>query len=240
MEWPANIAPVNVEVDGKQVPLGDHQLIKDSPDFGHLAKRAFDMHTEMGRRIPVTAKTDEERATWRKEHLPKLHAAGIIEAPPATPEAYEIKRPANIPANMPWSDELAKEFGKTLHELGIPKSAVPKLLELHGKAVSGTMPALKTNYDTTMAALRAEHKDKCDERFELGGRLANMILKTDEEKKFVEDTGLADHPVFLSILMRLAPLVQTDSSFMADVNRGSAGGGEIAGDEVRERGDADA
>jgi len=232
MPWPDDVANVTVEVEGKQVPLKDHQLVKDSPDIGHFARRAFDMHTEMGRRIPINVKNDDEKVAWRKEHLPKLHAAGIIEAPPAKPEDYGITRPATLAKDVPWSDTLAKELATTLHELGIPKSAVPKLMALHERAVSGAMPVLKTNYDTAMAKLKEEHKDKFDERFELAGRLANTILSEDD-KQFIDDTGLADHPRFLSILMKLAPLAQSDSSFIAEMNRGG-GSGEMTGDQVRE------
>lgn len=235
MAWPDDIPQaLTIEQDGKQVPLRDHPLIKESPDAGHFAKRAYDMHTEMGRRIPVTAKTDEEKAAWKKDHLPKLYSAGILEAPPEKPEGYELKKPENLPEGLTWSDENAANLAKTLHKYGIPKSAVPELMDLHTKALLGIGESLKTNYETTMAALKTEHGDKFDERVEDTKRLTAMIFKTPEETAFVERTGLADHPVFMSILMRLAPLVRSDSSFVADMNRGGGGGGELTGDQVRE------
>jgi len=236
MPWGDSIPEtVTVEQDGRQVPLRGLPLITESPDIGHFAKRAFDMHSELGRRIPVTAKSDADKETWRKEHLPKLYQAGILEAPPSSPEAYDnIKRPDLLPEGLVWSEERAKNVAKILHKYGVPKSAVPELLEAHTEALLGLGEGLKTHYDTTMAALKAEHGDKFDERQEMTKRLTKFIFKTPEEVEFFDRTGMADHPVFNAILMRLAPFAQQDSSFIAEMNRGGGGGG-LTGDEVRAR-----
>jgi len=234
MAWPDEIPQtLTVESDGKTIPLRDHQLVKDSPNLEHFAKRAYDMHSEVGRRIPLNVKTDEEKAAWKKDHLPKLYSAGILEAPPSNPEGYDLKKPESLPEGLTWSDENAKALATTLHKWGIPKSAVPELMDLHTRALLGIGETLKTNYDNTMIELKKEHGDKFDERMETSKRLTAMILKSPEEVAFLERTGLADHPTFLNILMRLAPLAQSDSSFVADMNRGRAGGGEMTGDEVR-------
>lgn len=230
---------LTIEVDNNgtksQVPLKEQQFVKDTPDLPAFVKRAHDAHTEVGRRIPV-AKLDkeEDKANWRKENMPKFYAAGLLEAPPSKPEEYGIKRPDGIDEKIPWDDNLGKEFAGVLHKHGIPKSAVGDLLALQARAIGATMPALKTNYEAAMTALKTEHGDKLDERMEDAKRLTKMIFKDPKEAEFVEQTGLADHPIFLGILLRLAPLARADSSFTAEMNRGG-GGGEMTIEQVREK-----
>jgi hypothetical protein len=88
---------------------------------------------------------------------------------------------------------------------------------------------LKVNAEETVATLKNEFGDKYDVLRADAGRLASEIFKSPEELAFFENLGLGNHPKFLSILMRLAPLVQQDSSFMPDAKRPSnmANAGEL-------------
>jgi len=227
-EWYEGIpSDMTVEHQGQQVPLRDHSFIKEAKDLPSFAKSAFDAHREVGSRIPVKISKPEDVAAWKKEHLPKLYTAGILEAPPDAPEKYEIKRSDDMPEGL-WNEEYAKEFGTTLHKHGIPKSAVPDLLALHNKAVLGARKTIETSNESAMAALKAEHGDKFSEREEMSKRLIGEIFKTPEELAFFEEVGLGNHPGFLSVIMRLAPLAQQDSSFIKD---GKAG--VISGEDVR-------
>jgi hypothetical protein len=219
-----------VEQDGKTVPLRDVPFVKDTPDLVTFAKRGFEAHREIGSRIPVKVSKPEEVQAWRKEHLPKLYTAGILEAPPGKPEEYGIAKPEKIPDGFGWNDELSKELATTLHKHGAPKGLAAELLGLYEKALLGAEQTLKTSYDEGMAALKKEHGDKFEERMELGKRLTKAIFKTPEELEFFERTGMGDHPAFLSVVMRLAPLAQQDSAFLKEVSRPAGG---MTGDEVR-------
>src|SRR5687767_15710305 len=99
-------ASVTVQHEGKDVPIKDVPFFKDTPDIPTFAKRAYDTHREVGSRIPVKVDTSkpENVENWRKEHLPKLHQAGLITAPPSKVEEYEIKRPEKLVDGLHWDD----------------------------------------------------------------------------------------------------------------------------------------
>lgn len=236
MAWQDEQIPetVTIEQDGKPMALRDHPLVKESPDVGHFARKAYDMHAELGRRIPVTVKTDEDKTKWRQEHLPKLYSAGLLEGPPAKPEDYGIKRPEKLPQGLEWSDERAGKLSKILHENHIPKSIVPALMDLHTEALMAFQP-VKVSPEEALATLREEFKEETESRMEMAKRLNAEIFKKPEEAVFMEETGLGNHPIWLSILMRLAPYAQQDSSLFTDAAKpGSTGGkGSMTPDEVR-------
>lgn len=73
-----------------------------------------------------------------------------------------------------------------------------------------------------MATLKTEHGSQYDARVEMAKRMMGGILKTPEELQFMEQTGLADHPQFLSVLLRLAPLAMQDSSFVSSLPSGKS------------------
>lgn len=160
----------------------------------------------------------------------RLYDAGIFERPPGNPEDYGIAKPETLPEGLAWNDELATKFATTLHKHGVPKAAAGDLLTLYTEAMTGVASALKTDREATLAALRQEHGDQFDERKELAARMIPAIFKTPDEVQWAESLGLGDHPGFLSLLMRLAPLAAQDSSFLAEVRRP---GGQKSGEEVR-------
>lgn len=219
--------------DGSKIMLRDHPFVAESPDAGHFVLKAFNQHRELGSRIPVKKyEKPEEVENWRKEHLPRLYDNGLLPKPPASPDEYGIKRPENLKDGLTWNDEIGKSYAATLHKYGIPKEAASELLALHEQAVLGAQKFLKTSFDDGMAALKAEHGDKFDERREVTKRLIKDIFKTPEEEALFNASGMGDHPNFLSVMMRLAPLAQQDSSYMKDITT-NATGQQMSADEIR-------
>lgn len=207
-------------------PILDKMSEKDIPSV--LKSYAHSQH-RLGTAIPLPAKDakPEEIAAVRK----RIFDAGLFVAPPADPKEYGIVKPEKLADGLGWNDELGTKFATTLHKHGASKELAKDLVDLYGEALAGTQTTLKTSYDEGIAALKSEHGDKYDERKELAKRLAAAVFKTPEELAFFETTGLGDHPTFLSVLMRLAPLAQQDSSFLKDVGKG--GDGSMTGDDVR-------
>jgi hypothetical protein len=196
---------LTVEQDGQVIPLRDVPFVKEAKDLGSLIKQGYDAHREVGSRV-------------RK------------------PDEYAIEKPATMPETLKWDEGLVSEFKNTMHKHGVPKGAAQDLVNLHLKAM-GTLAdglleqtGLKVNKEEAVATLKNEFGDKYDVLRADAGRLASEIFKTPEELAFFEHLGLGDHPKFLSILMRLAPLVQQDSSFMPDARRPAAG---ISKDDLR-------
>lgn len=214
-------ATMTVEIDGKPVPLRDTPFVKEAKDLGSLIKGGYDAHREVGARVRIPSKDKTDEVTAFKG---KLYEAGLLEAPPAKPEDYGIAKPADLPAGMQWDDAIAKELGTVLHKHGIPKAAVADLLNLHVKTLGGQQSLFAVTEEQGTATLKAEFGDKYESLLEDAGRLASTIFKTPAELAVFEKSGLANHPLFLGPLMRLAPLARQDSSFMPDANRPAQGG----------------
>lgn len=217
-----------IEQDGKPVLLRDMPDIKNVKDLPTLAKSYVESQREIGRRVRVPGKDAKpEEITAFKG---RLIEAGILTAPLGSPNDYGIVKPEALPDGVGWSDELAGKLGTVLHRHGAPKALAADLLTLYGEALTGAQNGLKTSVEAGMAALKAEYGDKFDERVETAKRLSQQIFTTPEEVEFFERTGLGNHPGFLSVIMRLAPLAQQDSTFIKGLQRP---GGEMSGDDVR-------
>lgn len=224
---------MTVEVDGKSVALRDTPFVKEAADFKSFVKGAYDAHREVGARLPI--KTDgkpESIKAWRETNLPNLYKAGLLDAPPGSPKDYGVVKPENVPEGLSWDDKRAEKYAGILHKYGVPKAIVPELMALHEEALLGASHTLNTSKEAGTAALKAEFGDKYDTRVEEAKRLTAAIFKTPEELAFFEELGLGDHPGFLSVLMRLAPLAMQDSSIVASMGSKDGGGG-MSGDAVR-------
>lgn len=225
----AQLTPeMTVEVDGKPMPLRDTPFLREAKDFPSFVKGAYDAHREVGARIPVKASTPEGVAEWRKTHLPTLYKAGLLDTPPASPKDYGVVKPENMPPGLSWDDARAEKYAGILHKYGVPAAIVPELMALHVEALAGANTALTTSMEAGMAALRTEHGDKLDERIAQVKRLTSEMFKTPEELAFAERTGLANHPLYLAPLLRLAPLLAQDSSVLAGTGDGGVGTGASA------------
>ena len=154
----------------------------------------------------------------------KLYESGVLSAPPKTAADYKLKFAGDVPAGLAWSDELSAKFGEVLHKHGIPQSAVDELLPLYYEGLTGAGASLKTDLETAMDSMKREHGDQYDTRLEMVRRMFGGIFKDQGELDFFEQTGIGNHPAFLSVMMRLAPLAMQDSSFMESVQRK---GGEL-------------
>jgi hypothetical protein len=228
MALPAELVPPDVtyEVEpGRQAPVAEHPFIKEAPDVPTFLKRVIDTHREVGSRIPIKIERVrnadgtfgpkvEAVEQWRKDHLPKLYDAGVLDRPITDPAQYEIKKPEHLAEGVNWSDERASRFASIGVKYGIPKAAMQELHKLHVEGVEGLAKTLQTSYDETMLALKREYGDKFDERLEQAKRFNKLIFKNPEEIAFMEETGLGNHPILTSILMRLAPYAQNDSSLV--------------------------
>jgi hypothetical protein len=219
---------LSYEDNGKQVPIREHPFVKEAPDFKTFAKSALAAHREVGARVSlkVDSSKPEEVAKWRSENLPKLYQAGVLVAPPASPDKYEITRPEKLAEGFGWNDASEKEFRGILHKHSASNALAAELLALHEKTLLNASKAFSSSVEEGMTALKAEFGDQFETRMEQASRITGMMFKTPEEIQLFADLGLANHPGFLAPILRLAPLAASDSSFVAvnDASRGGGGG----------------
>lgn len=195
-------------------------------DLPSVLKSHIHLVRKQGTMLPIPPKDRPDEIAGLKK---RLYENGILAAPPDSPQAYEIKRPESLPEGLGWNDDLSNRFASTLHRHGASKELATDLLGLYSEALFGTTDMLKTSYEAGIAALKKEHGAEFEPRQEVAKRLAKAIFKTQEELEFFEKTGMADHPMFLSVIMRLAPLATQDSSFLEP----PGGTGTATGDDLR-------
>ena len=219
--------------DGKSVKLKDLPDIQNAKDLPTLAKNYIESQRELGRRVRIPGKDAKPEET--QAFKAKLIETGMLPAPLASPSDYGIAKPEGMADGLQWSEELATNLAATLHKHGAPKELAADLLALHMQALAGSQQGLNASLEAGMAALKTEHGEKFEERQAAATRLATEIFTTPEELEFFEQTGLGNHPKFLSILMRLAPLAMQDSSFVAGMARptGAMDQGEAVKEHTR-------
>jgi len=248
MAWFDEVVPADLTVDvgGKATPARELEFVKSQPDFATFLKSAVSAHQEVGARIPVKVDAKDTKAveTWRKDHLPKLYDAGILARPPADPKEYDIKPPADIPAGLVWNEERAGRLGQLGIKHGLTKAAMDELRTLHQEALSEGIKAFDTSYEAGIEAMKKEFGDQTDARMEEAKQVIGVIFRNAdgtpdiEARKMFDDSGFADYPGILRVLMRLAPLMKQDSSYMEALNKegtaAGAAGNEQAKIEARE------
>lgn len=214
---------LTVEQDGKSMPIRDHPFVKEAKDWPTFAKTALDAHREVGARVRIPGKDAKpEDVTAFKT---RLIESGILPAPLKSPDEYGLVKPDTLPDGLEWNEEGAKKLAAILHKHGAPKALAGEILALKQELELGRLQSLKVSREDGEKQLKAEHGTHYDERKEAAGRLASMIFKSEEELAFFEKLGLGNHPAFLSVMMRLAPLAQQDSTFLHDLNRGGGSSG---------------
>lgn len=227
-------AELTVDVDGKNTPLRDVPFIKDAKDWPSFAKTAFDVHREVGSRIPtkIDSSKPEEVKKWRETHIPTLQKAGLLHTPPSDYKDYGVVKPADMPEGLMWSDERGEKFAKVLHKYGVPKEMAGELMELNKEAMLHNVNFVKTTMAEGIQGLKTEYGDKYDSMVEDVKRLTDKIFTSPDELALFTATGLGNHPKFLSVMMRLAQVAKGDSSFLPDTRKGG-GTGSMTGEEAR-------
>src|SRR6266576_4302659 len=190
---------LTVDIDGKSTPLRDVPFVKDSPDFKTFAKNAFDIHREVGSRIPtkVDSKNAEEVKKWRETHIPTLRSAGLLPTPPKDYKEYGVVKPADLPEGLMWSDERGEKFAKVLQKYEAPKEMAAELMELNKEAMLHNVNFVKTTMAEGIQGLKTEYGDKYDSMVEDVKRLTDKIFTSPDELALFTATGLGNHPKFL-------------------------------------------
>lgn len=116
---------------------------------------------------------DKPVAEWLREH-------GAVFNVPDKPEGYEIGKPKDWPADMPWSDELADGLRATAHAHGLPKDAVGAVVELYAQhqrqAFEGVATQLAAARQEMEASLKSEWGEQYSARLAEAQQAAQAVL----------------------------------------------------------------
>lgn len=210
--WSAGIPEtVTVEHEGKQVPLRDMPMIKETPDVATAAKRIYDTQTELGRRIRIPGKDanpDEVRA-----FKGKLAESGHLPVVPDSPDKYEIAKPEKLVDGVTWSDDMAKDFRATAHKLGLTNDQAKALVGYHAELMGKMTEGYKVTSEQAVADLKKEWGANFDKNAEMVDRIIQKEIMTDAGlKEFLEKTGLGNAVPLARMIFKFASGRQEDST----------------------------
>lgn len=167
--------------------------------------------------------TEEEVSSFRK-------AVGI----PETPDGYEFVRP-DLPEGIEVSKEIESAFRSKFHDLGIPAQAGK---ELYNYYMNFWLGALKADGEAKMQAveegianLEKEWGSRDSEQYKanmtLMGRAVDKFGGGDL-KKYLDDTGLGNHPLFVKTFVQIGKAMSEDTLVTGggtggDIKRGPDG-----------------
>ena len=194
-EWHQYI-PDDVKADASLKPVIDRISERDLPS---LVKSHIHAQKRLGSAIslPNGESKPEDLAKWRSDNLPKLYASGAIQGAPATPDAYEIKKPEKLVEGMTWPDEFVTEAKGILHKAGFTQDQVNVAMDLHMKALGGLAQQAQTlavSKDEAAAALQKQWGANYEANVLIADKGAERIFGKHPERleKFKASGALTD------------------------------------------------
>lgn len=120
---------------------------------------------------------------------------------PDTADGYELKRPADLPAEISWDDKAAKTYGDVMLKHHIPKAAAQELLStqltMEKEAVAEFAAAEKTYVQEGLTALRVEWGEAFDANLAHAATIAQKLgLSLDHDALKHKEVVQAMHKVY--------------------------------------------
>lgn len=207
-EWHQYLSD-DVKADPSLKPIIDKIPERDTPSF---IKSALHAQKRLGSAIslPNGDSKPEDLEKWRNENLPRLQKAGVIQGAPATPDAYEINPPKNLPDGLTWPPEFVAEAKGALHKAGFTQDQVKVAMDLHMKALggmAGQAQSLAVAKDEAAKALQTKWGDKYEQNVLIADKGAEKIFANKPEvlEKFKE-SGLLSQPEFMETMQEIGAL----------------------------------
>lgn len=146
------------------------------------------------------------------EALAKAHVEKASEPKPVipdSPDGYEIK----IPEGME-PDESAQGLLKAkAHEAGMNQSQVDAVMDVYKgmveEAQNDYTKQLEEGKEETITELKTDWGPKFDENLALAKKAASVVFD-DEFCKFIDDSGLGNHPKFVHGLLKIGQSISED------------------------------
>jgi hypothetical protein len=178
---------------------------KSVPDvlkgFAHAQKR-------LGSVVPLLNgdSKPEDIAAWRKEHLPKLIGAKLVDAPFQAPEKYEVKLPEGVPAEA-WTDadtELAQGFAK---KHGLSQEALNDGIAVVSSILGKAGAAVEVNREKSMAKIKEWADSEGVSVEQVNAALQRFNADPNgwdtETAEAVSKSGFADNPLVVKAIYNL-------------------------------------
>jgi hypothetical protein len=158
-------------------------------------------HSEhrLGSSLPVKLNgdiTDEDRAKFNTEYLPKLIEAKYLPAPVKLPDKYEIARPQGLPEGA-WSEALEGKVHTWAKKFGLTQEAVNEGLGIHLETFAGFGQAIVRDREAARASIKEQAEKKgwtYDQVMESLTRWSDTKITDPVVREKMRDAGWADDP----------------------------------------------
>jgi len=191
-DWRNSLPP-----DMQQIPA-----VKEANDLPSFVKRFNDQSSELGRRtrIPDPNKADEFKAF--QDSVRKAGLTVIKGNAPESPDAYEIKRPDNVP-EMAWSEKTVGAFKQLAHKWGLPQEAIKELIDFDAQRFGELEPVLAIDRQKSEQEIQAMAEKEGIPYEDVANNAKTFMERigvTEDQIKLLEAAGLANHPKLLWIM----------------------------------------
>jgi hypothetical protein len=210
LDWRQHI-PEDVKNDQSFAPIIEKMTEKDIPS---LVKSHLHLTRKFGGMVAIPGKDAKpEEVTAFKG---KLLEGGYLPVVPDSPDKYEITKPEKLTDGVMWNDELAKDFRATAHKLGLTNDQAKALVNYHAELVGKMSAGYQVTQEQATAKLKEKWGADYDNNLALAHRAIKAHLSDPETVKFLEETGLGNHPKLAEIMAVVGANIAPDSSFVED------------------------
>ena len=139
---------------------------------------------------------------------------------PATPDAYQIARPADLPAGLEYDEGLEKSLRATAHSLGLNNKQLQGIANAISEHRSGQFTqdqkAGKTQQEEHVATLKKQWGNDYDKNLgaakaAIGALAKDAGMSADDIKKVLNESGWGDDPRLARIFAEAGKLRAEDA-----------------------------
>lgn len=207
--------------DDVKEAIGDSKYFENQKDLWGVIKSTIGLSKKVGEKIqlPTAESTDEE---W-DAHLAKIGTPGKDQE-----YAFDFKDLSDSQqAVIDEKEDMALLVGM-LKEAGAPSRVAAKVVQSWLTKVAERNDTSDEALATRVAAQKDEWGDKATDNAKVVETASKTFLN-DDQRTFLTESGMIDHPVFKSILLEIGNRIKTGRVLPGDpVTSGKGGEGGIA------------
>lgn len=170
---------------------------------------AIKSYTELEKLMGVN-RLPEPRQDWTESQWAEFYKRV---GRPDSPDKYNVPK-VELPENFKLDDNLVKAAKEQLHKLGLTgkqfEGAMSYYLELIKKDYQTTQDAVTQRKSEGVTKLKGEWKDDFDANLNLAKAVLNKF-GDEAAVKFINDTGLGDHPEFIKMFHKIGKAISEDT-----------------------------
>lgn len=189
--------------------LKNHELIKNFTKPGDAIRDYVTVKQEAAKMLKIP--DDQAPEDVKNEFYAKLGR-------PENPDKYELAKPDELPDSM-YDKELAKDYAKTVFDLGLPKQKAQQLYSWYNNKIIAQIKQQKQATENLLETLKQE-PDWQGDNFKKNVDIAHNAWKQiadGDDKNFVDNAivdgvKLGDHPKFLKLFKKLGSKISDDTA----------------------------